>query len=70
MSSPPSVSIADDFSASQTSIACGSTDNECSTRIQDVFGILKEVLRDGMLDDMLDEIGFDFSLLKSRVVLA
>ena len=71
MSSPATVGINDDLSASQTSIPMRSTDHKPTRRIQVENGLVVQVLGGNhRLDDMLLEVSCDLVVCDCLVVLS
>jgi len=55
---PTTVSVDDDLSAGQTGVTLGTTDDESAGRLDVVDGsVVKEVLGDDNLDDLLEDLG-------------
>jgi hypothetical protein len=56
MTAPPSIGISYDLAASESGVACWSSDDEVVAWIEDVPGIDKPLLRDGMFDHDIDQV--------------
>jgi len=70
MGTPPTVGVNNDLAASDTSITLGSTNDEAARWVQDVLGVVIEVLcRDNWLDDVLHEVLLDLLVGDLSVVL-
>lgn len=70
MSSPSSVGINDNLSASEASVSLGSSNNESSTRVENVPGVDEPFLRDGNLDNFVKQIFSNFFVGNIGVMLA
>ena len=69
VTSPSSISINNDFSASKTGISVRTTSCELSWRIKDISSIDKPFFRDGGFYDILDEVLFNLFVIHIWIVL-
>lgn len=70
VSSPSSVSITDNFSAGESSISVGSSDDEDVAGVKDVSGVDEPFFGDGHFDHIIEEILSDLLVGHVGVVLA